>query len=170
MTDTTQIKMPGTPPAWMNAAVRAMLHTPLIQRLVGRTFAMMTVTGAKTGRRYTTPVQYLVHGDEFVVLSQRMRKWWRNIASEPEVKLRIQGRSITGRARIASDDEAGPILSDCLAAEPRVAKFYGIESGSDGTVDAADIDRLLSGFVVLAVEIPTMEPEFTVEDFADSMR
>ena len=117
MTETTQIKMPGTPPAWMNAAVRAMLHTPLIQRLVGRTFAMMTVTGAKTGRRYTTPVQYLMHGDEFVVLSQQKRTWWRNIASQPEVELRIQGGSITGLARIASDDEAVAILSDCLSAD-----------------------------------------------------
>ena len=170
MAETTQIKMPGTPPAWMNAAVRAMLHTPLIQRLVGRTFAMMTVTGAKTGRRYTTPVQYLVHGDEFVVLSQRKRMWWRNITSQPEVELRIQGGSITGLARIASDDEAVAILSDCLSAEPRVAKFYGIEPRSDGTVDAVDIDRLLEGFVVLAVKLPTMEPEFTPEDIAESMR
>jgi deazaflavin-dependent oxidoreductase (nitroreductase family) len=131
---------------------------------------MMTVTGAKTGLRYTTPVQYLEHDDEFVVLSQRMREWWRNIAFRPEVGMRIQGRSITGRARIASDDEAASILSDCLSEDPRIAKFYGIANRSDGTPDATDVERLLDRVVVIAVTVPTMEPEFTAEDIAVSMR
>jgi deazaflavin-dependent oxidoreductase (nitroreductase family) len=148
---TTTTKMPGTPAPWMNAAVSAMLRTPGLRRVLGKVFAIITVTGSKTGRRYSTPVQPLRHGDDLVVLSQRMRKWWRNIAVQPRVELLIQGKTIVGHAIVAEDEQAQSVLADCLRDNPRVAKFYGIATDDTGAVDPAAVTQLLDRVVVIVI-------------------
>lgn len=160
----SEIEMPGTPPDWLNGLMGLMLRTPLVQRLAGKMFALMTVTGAKTGRRYTTPVQYLTHGGEFVVLSQRMRTWWRNIRSRPAVEMRIEGTRVHGHARIASDSEAPVVLAACLEEQPQVARFYGLEPDASGTVRAEDVDRLLERVVVIVVTPQPIEVELEPAD------
>jgi deazaflavin-dependent oxidoreductase (nitroreductase family) len=148
---TTTIKMPGTPAPWMNAAVRAMLRTPGLRRVLGKMFAIITVTGSKTGRRYSTPVQPLRRGDDWVVLSQRMRKWWRNIAAQPRVELLMQGKTIVGHAVIAEEEQAHSVLSDCLRDNPRLAKFYGIAPDGTGRIDPAAVTQLLDRVVVIVI-------------------
>lgn len=39
-----------TPPRWVNAVMKVMLRTPGLQRLMGSTIALITVTGRRTGR------------------------------------------------------------------------------------------------------------------------
>jgi deazaflavin-dependent oxidoreductase (nitroreductase family) len=127
-------------------------------------FALMTVTGAKTGRRYTTPVQYLWHDGEFVVLSQRMRKWWRNIETRRDVEMRIGGVTMHGHARIASDEEARSVLADCLRAEPRVARFYGLTPVAGGEIEAEALDRLLEQVAVIVVTPQPIDVELEPAD------
>lgn len=153
MTTTSDIKMPGTPKPWMNKSVRTMLGLPLVGGLLGRTFAVITVTGARTGRTYSTPVQYMRHGSDYVILSQRHRVWWRNIRTMPEVELSIGRSVIAGRARLPEGDEARRVLSSCLTDSPRVAKFYGFEPDDTGLIVAEDIERLAE-FVATIVITP----------------
>ena len=94
MAKQTDIRMRGTPKPWVNAAVRTMLRTPGLRRVLGRVFAVITVTGRRTGRQYSTPVQYMAVDGHYVVLSQRMRRWWRNIRTRPGVDLLVRGRTI----------------------------------------------------------------------------
>lgn len=151
MTTTGDIKMPGTPKPWMNKAVRIMLGLPVLGRLMGGTFAVITVTGAKTGTRYTTPVQYMRLDGDYVILSQRHRVWWRNIRTRPEVELSIGGSTVNGRARIAEGDDARQVLSSCLTANPKVAKFYSIEPDDAGSIAHDDIERLSARVVPIVV-------------------
>lgn len=163
-TETNEIRMPGTPPRLVNRLMALLLRTPLLERIVGRTFALMTVTGSKTGRRYTTPVQYLEHGEELVVLSQRTRKWWRNIVTRPEIELRLEGHWVQGRARIASSSEAPAVLTHCLRVEPRLAKFYGVQRTQEGDIELTDVDRLLERIVVLIVTRQLIDVELEDTD------
>ncbi len=160
----TEIRMPGTPPDWVNGLMGLMLHTPVLQRLAGRMFALMTVTGAKTGRRYTTPVQYLTHDGEFVVLSQRTRTWWKNVRTRPQVDMRIEGVSVHGRGRIATEGEARAVLADCLRKQPRVAAFYGLEPDESGAVGDDDLERLLDRVVIIVVTPQPLEVELEPAD------
>jgi len=105
------VKVLGTPPRWMNAVVRALLRVPGLNRILGRAFSVITVTGARTGTRYATPVQHLEVDGRYVVLSQRMRTWWRNLRTRPEVELLVQGRMVRGRGSIAADAEASELLA-----------------------------------------------------------
>lgn len=151
MTASNTLKMPGTPKPWMNAAMRTMIGLPGLRRLLGRTFALITVTGAKSGRRYTTPVQHMRLDGDYVVLSQQHRVWWRNIRTEPEVALQVGGETVVGQATILEGDDAHQMLTRCLNANPRVAKFYGIEPVSEATIDPTDIERLSERVVPIVI-------------------
>ena len=127
----TEIKMPGTPPSWVNSMMSWALRTPGLRSLVGRNFALITVTGAHTGNRYTTPVQYVRDGDRFLVTSQRHRRWWRNIREHPEVELLVRGRTLVRPAHIAEHPESVDRLARLFALDRRLAKFYGIRGEPD---------------------------------------
>lgn len=69
-----------TPPRWMNAAMKLFLRTPGLQSWLGRSVALITWTGRRSGRHYTTPVSYHRSDGEVTLLSKRFRNWWRNFA------------------------------------------------------------------------------------------
>jgi deazaflavin-dependent oxidoreductase (nitroreductase family) len=127
-----------------------MMRLPGLGRLLGRSFAVITVNGAKTGNHYSTPVQYMKIDNEYVVLSQRHRMWWRNIRSRPDVNLEVGGKTMRGIARIPLDPEAQELLSTCLMRNPRVAKFYGMTPDNEG-FDPADIAHLAQCLVPIVI-------------------
>src|SRR6185295_20299584 len=54
----------------------------------GANILLLTTTGRKSGKRYTTPLLYLADGDNLVVIasnggSDRDPDWWRNLIAEP---------------------------------------------------------------------------------------
>jgi deazaflavin-dependent oxidoreductase (nitroreductase family) len=149
--DSSTVKMPGAPPRWVNRLMSALLRTPGVRRLLGKGFALITVTGAVSGRSYTTPVQHLPHGDGYVVLSQVHRRWWRNIAANPAVTLLVRGEKIAAHATIAADAAARSVLAECLSQRPRIAKFYRIPV-EDGVPGAAGIDALATRVVVILID------------------
>ncbi|MDA0352530.1 MAG: nitroreductase family deazaflavin-dependent oxidoreductase [Chloroflexi bacterium] len=96
---------------FVNPVVVQILRSPL-QRLIPGVM-LITVTGQRSGRRYTTPVQYARSGEHVYVLSRRGWSWWRNVRQAAPVTLRIRGdaRSGTARALPASADAAAPALA-----------------------------------------------------------
>ncbi|MBE0689814.1 MAG: nitroreductase family deazaflavin-dependent oxidoreductase [Anaerolineae bacterium] len=90
------------------------LQNPLMKWLLGsplhffasRTYMLITVTGRKTGKRYTTPVQYAQTGDELVIVTSEAYRWWRNLIGGAEVELRLRGRSAHGVAQVTADPKA----------------------------------------------------------------
>ena len=151
-TKTTEIRMPGTPKPWMNTVMRGLLRTPGLRRLLGGAFGVITVTGARTGNSYSTPVQPMEIDGEYVVLSQLHRTWWRNIRTHPEVELLVRGTTISAHATLAEGTEAHDRLTTCLERNPRVARFYGISSDP---VDPATVDALLDRVVVIVIHPDT---------------
>ena len=147
----TEIQTPRPPPDWVNRLIGLALRTPLLRRVVGRTFALLAVTGAKTGRRYEVAIQYLTRDGEFVVGSLRTRRWWRNVSTRPDVEILIAGTWVKGRARIPSGDEARSLVRELLVTEPKVARFYGLHADDSGTFPPDDVDRLLEQVVYILV-------------------
>jgi deazaflavin-dependent oxidoreductase (nitroreductase family) len=128
-----------------------MLRVPGIRSVLGRMFGLITVTGWRSGRRYTTPIQHLNYESDFVILSQRHRKWWRNIEHEPTVRLQIGKKKMTGTAEIVRDEEALGIIDTLFGANPRVAGFYDIDVGADGDIDPSALESLMENMVVIRV-------------------
>src|SRR5437763_9928943 len=88
--------------------VRAVLSSPLHPLLSGG-LALITVTGRRSGRRYTFPVGYRQDGDRVTVnVGWPQRKdWWRNLKQGGRVEMRIRGRRRVGQARALGDERTG---------------------------------------------------------------
>lgn len=151
MSTTSTLKLPGTPPRWVNSSLALALKVPGLRSIIGRGFAVITVTGARSGHRYSTPIQYVRDGEQFVVTSQRHRLWWRNILDRPEVELVVKGRTLALPARVATGDESLARLTRLLADRPKLARFHGVEIGDDGSPDPAGCRELAAAVVVIVV-------------------
>jgi NADPH:quinone reductase len=88
-----------------NPIVKAILRSP-IHRLASGRVALITVTGRRTGRRFTIPVEY-VRRDDRVTINvgwPERKRWWRNLRQPAPVVVRLGGRDYTGTA-VAEGDE-----------------------------------------------------------------
>jgi hypothetical protein len=79
----------------LNHLVTALLHSPL-HWLVSRDLMLITFTGRKSGRSFTTPVTY--SQDEKQVVFHSTQRWWKNLEGGAKVTLRLRGRTRTGWA------------------------------------------------------------------------
>lgn len=66
--------------------------------------------GAKSGRRRTTPLVYMPHGDDFLVVASkgghpRDPAWMHNLRANPDTEVQLGRDRIKVRAREASADE-----------------------------------------------------------------
>src|SRR5512138_3050089 len=59
---------------------------------------LITVTGRKSGRAITTPVNYVRDGDTLLITSKTDRTWWRNVRGGAPVALRLNGRAYRAEA------------------------------------------------------------------------
>jgi len=87
-----------------NDFVKFFLRTPL-HVFMGDTM-LITVTGCKTGKMYTTPVGFYRDGDFLWILSSRDRTWWRNVKDGGDVEMHIHGRDVKGFAEVVLDEGA----------------------------------------------------------------
>ena len=87
-----------------NIFVGGILRSPF-HRLLSKNTMLITFTGRLSGKRYTTPVNYLLIGDVLSVVSQRDRTWWRNLRGGSLVTLQLNGEKVRGRAVVVEDDE-----------------------------------------------------------------
>lgn len=98
----------------MNAPVAAMTRSPLGNRLVGGTFAMITYTGRKSGKTISLPVGYRRRGNDIVinVAMPDAKTWWRNFRGEgAPMTITLDGHDRTGHA-VARRDEKGRVAVD----------------------------------------------------------
>ena len=91
-----------------NPVVRAVLSSPL-HPLLSRKLALITITGRRSGRRYTFPVAYRRDGDRVLINVgwPERKRWWRNLRHAGQVETRIQGTRRTGLA--ASHSKGWPL-------------------------------------------------------------
>ena len=89
MTSPTTHAPTSRPPHWLNRVMAGALKTPGLQRVIGKNLALLTVTGVKSGNRYTIPVTYRRHGQTVTMMTKATNRWWRNLRSNPTVGLRL---------------------------------------------------------------------------------
>jgi len=100
-----------------NGTTRVLLRSPL-HGLVSNRVTLITVCGRKTGRLYTTPVDYVRDGDTITVVSRSHRTWWRNLRGGARVTVRVEGKDLKGVAEVVADDREA-VAKALLALHPR---------------------------------------------------
>lgn len=145
---------PRTPPHWVNRAMIRLLRTPGVERVVGRDTALLTFTGSRSGRQYSTPVSYARDEDTVVVTSHVRRVWWRNLPDRPDVGLRLAGRDHRGRARVltGADGQAVDLLRLYLEQQRMTARALHV-ARDGGQLRTADLRRVLDDTVVVEITL-----------------
>ena len=94
---------------------------------------LITFTGRKTQRVYTTPVRYLQRGDAVWAFTSAENKWWKNLKGGATVSLRIQGQERAYRAEAIANapDQVRNALGVFLLHFPQDAPYYDISLGPD---------------------------------------
>jgi deazaflavin-dependent oxidoreductase (nitroreductase family) len=76
----------------------------------GASTVLLGHTGAKSGKRRTTPLVYFTQGDKVVLIASQTGKprhpaWFHNLKANPEVELWAGGRGGAYRARESTGEE-----------------------------------------------------------------
>jgi deazaflavin-dependent oxidoreductase (nitroreductase family) len=88
---------------------------------------LITVTGCKTGKTYTTPVGYYLQDEYLWVLTSRERKWWRNLQGGAKVQLLLRRKPVEGMADVELDEKSVEVrMVEYLRHVPQAAKPMGI--------------------------------------------
>ncbi len=122
---------------WYNPIITFLLRSPL-QAMLGDTM-LVTVRGKKTGKQYTTPVGFYRDNDQFWILTNRDRTWWRNVCGGAIVTMRLHGKEVCGFAEtIIDENEVAVQMQEYLRRIPMAARGLGarIENGSVNAADA----------------------------------
>lgn len=89
----------------VNPFMKALLRSPL-HGVISHQYMLITFTGRKSGRVYTTPVQYAQVGTTLYVITSENYTWWKNLRGGADVELRLRGRQVRGRANADTDPAA----------------------------------------------------------------
>jgi deazaflavin-dependent oxidoreductase (nitroreductase family) len=102
-----------------NPVVRVVLSSPL-HPLLSRSLALITVTGRRSGRRYTVPVGYRQDGDRVLIRVgwPERKHWWRNLKDAGQVEMCIRGARRTGQASARGDERTGVTVEVKLHPRP----------------------------------------------------
>jgi deazaflavin-dependent oxidoreductase (nitroreductase family) len=132
-----------------NAFMKAIIRSPL-HPLLGDSFAVITVTGRKTGRRISTPINVARTGEGFTVVSFRNRTWWRNLLGGRPGQLRVGGKTVPVTARILErPEEVRDGLKAYFERYPGYAKYFDIRSDGQGGVLQTDLERVAAERLII---------------------
>ena len=120
-----------------NALVAAILRSPL-HRVLSGAVGLVRYEGRRSGRTFTTPIQYALPGDGRLVImvgQPEAKRWWRNFVEPHDLEVLVRGtwRPMRGVAvRGAADpSEARALLDAYVARFPKAGRTLGEGSEDD---------------------------------------
>lgn len=142
---------PTVPPI-VNSAMKSILRSPL-HSLVSKTVLLITFTGRKSGKTYTTPVSYSQSSREVTIFTHA--NWWKNLSAGDPVTLRIQGQDVRALPLPVARDKqviaAG--LAEHLRRVPSDAKFYQVTFDARGDPNADEVIKAVQTVVMVRFEL-----------------
>ncbi len=143
-----------TPPPAMNQLMFILLRLPVVHRVISKEILLISFTGQKSGKRYSTPVGYLKEGNKIIILTKRFRQWWHNFEQSAAVELRSEGHDYQGQAAALTDVETMiPLLVHIVGVHHREAEIYGIKLLDNGKPDINSVQEIAPKLVVIQVEM-----------------
>lgn len=143
---------PGKSMALLNRMMTVVLRSPL-HGMVSKQVMLITFTGRKSGKAYTTPVSYLREGDEVTAFTHG--KWWVNLRDGAPVTLRIKGVDHKGHAQATAEpkSEVADCLGHFLNAIRSDAKIYGVTFDPDGKPNHASVEKAAQTSIMIRIKL-----------------
>jgi deazaflavin-dependent oxidoreductase (nitroreductase family) len=118
--------------------------------LLGKSFAVITVTGIKTGKSISTPINVVNVDGILSVISMHERTWWRNLRKGRTAALRHAGKRFKVRAEVLETPvQITRILEKYFARYPGYMKYFKVPCGPDGRPDAEGLMRIAGERVII---------------------
>ena len=145
-------------PEWLfkiiNPMMKFLLRSPF-HGVLSDSLMLITFTGRKSGKRFTTPVRYIQKGDTVRCFTAAENQWWRNLREGARVSLLIKRQSAEYDAKAIFDN---PVyikeqLVSYLSLFPEDAAYHDIRLGKNKSLNAQDLELAVTkAIVVEAVE------------------
>ncbi|MBO2462752.1 nitroreductase family deazaflavin-dependent oxidoreductase [Actinomadura violacea] len=89
---------------------------------------LLTTTGRRSGKEYTTPLIYQPEGDAYLIVASKggadePPEWYLNLEADPEVKVQVKGDRFTARARTATAAEKPAFWKKMAATWPAYDEY-----------------------------------------------
>ena len=141
-----------TIPPFVNRTMKLVLRSP-VHGIVSKTVLLITFTGRKSGKTYTTPVSYSQNGDQVYVFTHA--DWWKNLHSGASVSLLIQGRELQGLAEAVAEDKGAVAagLATHLRKVPSDARYYGVTFDDHRNPRAEEIEKAAQSVVMIRIRL-----------------
>ena len=112
---------------------------------------LITVSGRKTGRKITLPVNFYRDGSSLWIISTRGRTWWRNLIHGAEVDLHLHGHDLKGFGEAILDEKAvATEMGEYVRRVPSSARYIGLRV-QDGVPDCEELAGLAKERVFVRV-------------------
>ena len=136
----------------LNRFPAMLLRSPLHGLMSGGVL-LITFRGRKSGRRYSTPANYIREGNSILITTDS--PWWKNLVGGAPVSLRIRGREIEGIAEAITDPgQIQLALQAMMERFPSYGSFANIRRDHDGRPRTEDLARAIAeGRVLVRVHL-----------------
>jgi deazaflavin-dependent oxidoreductase (nitroreductase family) len=109
----------------------------------GADLLLLTTTGRKSGREYTTPVMYLRDGDRLLVFASaagapKHPDWYENLVANPQVVVEIGDERFEATARPLEGEERDRAYA---AQAARVSNFADYQEKTDRVIPVVALTR-----------------------------
>jgi hypothetical protein len=125
--------------------------------LLSRGLALVTVTGRRSGRRYTIPVGYLETSDAVVVLvnDAPTKTWWRNYLQPGPIEMRLRGVRRSGRAVVVPPDskQFRRTAEESFRRSRVIPRLFGIAFDPRGELTVEDAERLAQRAAIVRITL-----------------
>lgn len=142
---------PSIPP-FVNKAMKFLLRSP-VHGIISKTVLLISFTGRKSGKSYTTPADYSQYGDKVYIFSHA--KWWKNLRGGAPVTLRIRGQDLQGMAEPVAEDKQAVAagLMEHLRKVPSDARYYGVTFDELGDPRAEQVEIAAKTVVMIRIQL-----------------
>ena len=134
----------------INPIMGLLLRSPA-HFLTGGSLLLITFTGVRSGRTYSTPLRYVREGETIRCFTSKDTRWWRNLREEARVWLTLQGATVPYQASVIVDEprRIRQLLADYLRQHPGDAAYHNVAMSKEGRFSENDLDRAASQAVVM---------------------
>ena len=91
-----------------NPLVKTVLKSPL-HGVMSSSTLLLTFSGRRSGRTYSTPISYALDGDTVTVITNRKHGWWKNFEQDAPVTVQLRGHERCGTAHLVPADSGSLI-------------------------------------------------------------
>lgn len=136
----------------LNKTMKFILRSPL-HGMISKYLTLITFTGRKSGKTYTTPVSYFQDNNQIYIFSHA--SWWKNLRNGAPVTLRLRGKKIQGLAEPVVDDKQtiASALTTHLRQSPFDARFYDVTIDEAGNPNLEDVEKAVKTVAMIQVQL-----------------